>query len=147
MNPSMIINQPAFGYPQIDAENAVINESWDSNGKSNNLADSIGLMVYTPVRRWHPVWSLGKILLRTTVCTTVLQVSDFFPPEQEADSLNWIDEYTESGSKWVGFPITADVPESAVIIGVKVRRSHGKYTIYEYVVDWKNHQKSYFFFP
>ena len=26
--------------------NDVINESWDKEGKSNNLADSVGLMVY-----------------------------------------------------------------------------------------------------
>ena len=31
---------------QIDAENDVINESWDKEGNSKNLADSIGLMVY-----------------------------------------------------------------------------------------------------
>ena len=31
---------------QIDAENDVINESWDKEGNSKNLADSVGLMVY-----------------------------------------------------------------------------------------------------
>ncbi len=31
---------------QIDANNDVINESWDENEKSKNVADSVGLMVY-----------------------------------------------------------------------------------------------------
>jgi len=31
----------------VQAEIDVINASWDSNGKSQNLADSIGLMVYS----------------------------------------------------------------------------------------------------
>ncbi len=106
----MIINQPTFGFPQIDAENAVINESWNSNGVSNNIADSIGLMVYTPVSRSR---------IKPCSCHAILLLLTL----QEADSLNWIDEYTESGSKWHGFPITADVPESAVIIGVKAREN------------------------
>merc|ERR1719468_907348 len=46
LNPSMIVSQPTYGWPQVQAEKDVINASWDSNGKSNNLADSIGLMVY-----------------------------------------------------------------------------------------------------
>jgi len=44
--PNMIISQPTYGYPQIEAENDVINESWDKEGNSKNLADSVGLMVY-----------------------------------------------------------------------------------------------------
>ena len=31
---------------QVDAETDVINESWDLEGNSKNLADSVGLMVY-----------------------------------------------------------------------------------------------------
>jgi len=46
LNPSIIVSQPTYGYPQVQAEIDVINASWDSNGKSSNLADSIGLMVY-----------------------------------------------------------------------------------------------------
>jgi len=46
LNPTMIVSQPTYGWPQVQAEIDVINASWDSNGKSNNLADSIGLMVY-----------------------------------------------------------------------------------------------------
>ena len=30
----------------MSAENQVINESWDANGNSYNLADTIGIMVY-----------------------------------------------------------------------------------------------------
>jgi hypothetical protein len=36
----------SLNFIQIDAENDVINESWDKEGKPQNLADSIGLMVY-----------------------------------------------------------------------------------------------------
>ena len=46
LSPNMIISQPTYGWPQVQAEIDVINASWDSNGKSQNLADSIGLMVY-----------------------------------------------------------------------------------------------------
>jgi hypothetical protein len=31
----------------VAAENYVVNESWDANGRSFNLADTIGLMVYS----------------------------------------------------------------------------------------------------
>ena len=57
--PRMIISQPTYGYPQVklkikhnnaffqvQAEIDVINASWDSEGSSSNLADSVGLMVY-----------------------------------------------------------------------------------------------------
>merc|ERR1712241_55067 len=46
LSPKMIISQPTYGYPAIDAEIDLINESWDANGASSGLADSIGLMVY-----------------------------------------------------------------------------------------------------
>jgi len=46
-NPSMIVNQPVFGYPQVAAENYVVNHSWDVNGKSMGLADAIVIMVYS----------------------------------------------------------------------------------------------------
>jgi len=44
--PDMLISQPTYGYPQIQAEIDVINASWNDGGSSNNLAHSIGLMVY-----------------------------------------------------------------------------------------------------
>jgi len=46
-NPGMIVNQPVFGYPQVAAENYIVNHSWDVNGKSLGLADAIVIMVYT----------------------------------------------------------------------------------------------------
>merc|ERR1740124_1917179 len=47
LKPNMIVSQPTYGWPQVQAEIDVINASWDSNGNSQNLADSIGLMVYS----------------------------------------------------------------------------------------------------
>ena len=46
LQPGLIVSQPAYGYPQVPAETEVINASWDTEGHSNNLADSVGLMVY-----------------------------------------------------------------------------------------------------
>ena len=46
LKPHIIIGQPTYGYPQVDAENYVINESFNVDATSNNLADSVGLMVY-----------------------------------------------------------------------------------------------------
>ena len=46
LQPKMIISQPTYGYPQVQAETDVINASWDDKGNSANLADSVGLMVY-----------------------------------------------------------------------------------------------------
>ena len=46
LNPSMIVSQPTYGYPQVQAEIDVINESWDEAGNKQGVADSIGLMVY-----------------------------------------------------------------------------------------------------
>ena len=44
--PKIIISQPVYGYPQVEAESYVINESWDVKGNYKGVADSIGLMVY-----------------------------------------------------------------------------------------------------
>merc|ERR1719205_329032 len=46
LNPSIIVSQPTYGWPAVQAEIDVINASWDSNGKKAGIADSIGLMVY-----------------------------------------------------------------------------------------------------
>lgn len=46
LRPDFIIGQPAYGYPQVPAETEVINASWNKGQTSNNLADSVGLMVY-----------------------------------------------------------------------------------------------------
>ena len=44
--PKLIISQPVYGYPQVEAESYVVNESWDTDGNYKGVADSIGLMVY-----------------------------------------------------------------------------------------------------
>ena len=46
LRPGIIIGQPTYGYPQVQAEVDVINASWQVGGASNNLVDTIGLMVY-----------------------------------------------------------------------------------------------------
>lgn len=46
IHPDLTISQPAYGYPQVQAESDVINASWNPGGTSNNLADTMGLMVY-----------------------------------------------------------------------------------------------------
>jgi len=46
LNPSMIVTQPVFGYPQVAAESYVVNHSWDVNGRSLSMADAVGIMVY-----------------------------------------------------------------------------------------------------
>jgi len=45
-NPGMIVTQPVFGYPQVAAENYIVNHSWDVNGKKLGLTDALGIMVY-----------------------------------------------------------------------------------------------------
>ena len=39
IKPNIIIGQPTYGYPQVDAANEVINESWDSEGRLKNVVD------------------------------------------------------------------------------------------------------------
>ena len=46
LQPNIIIGQPTYGYPQIPAEVEVINESYNIDRSSNNLADSVGIMAY-----------------------------------------------------------------------------------------------------
>jgi len=83
LNPSMIVSQPTYGWPQVQAEIDVINESWDSNGNKKNIADSIGLMVY-----------------------------------EGTNSLNYIKNY-DSSKRWQGHPISAAVPNNAILLGAK----------------------------
>jgi len=47
LNPRMIVTQPVFGYPQVAAENYVVNYSWDQNGNFLGGADAVGIMVYS----------------------------------------------------------------------------------------------------
>ena len=43
LQPDMIISQPTYGYPAVQAEIDVINASWDTEGNDKNIADSIGI--------------------------------------------------------------------------------------------------------
>jgi len=60
LQPKMIISQPTYGYPQVQAETDVINASWDAEGHSNNLADSVGLMVYEGTQALNYVKNFAK---------------------------------------------------------------------------------------
>lgn len=62
LQPDIIIGQPTYGYPQIQAEIDVINASWNPGQTSNNLADSIGLMAYegTESMRYVENYSQGS---------------------------------------------------------------------------------------
>lgn len=64
---------------QVDAENYVINQSWDANGNYKSVADEIGLMVYdSPPFNWANSYTQGAdkpagkfllfILFRTEQC-------------------------------------------------------------------------------
>ena len=57
LRPGMIIGQPTYGYPMVPAENEVINLSWNVDSTSNNLADSVGLMVYEGT---ESLWSVDN---------------------------------------------------------------------------------------
>merc|ERR1712183_283261 len=83
LKPNMIVSQPTYGWPQVQAEMDVINASWDSDGKKKNIADSIGLMVY-----------------------------------EGTNSLNYIKNYDIS-KRWQGHPISAAVPNNAILLGAK----------------------------
>ena len=83
LNPSMIVSQPTYGWPQVQAEMDVINASWDTDGNKKNIADSIGLMVY-----------------------------------EGTNSLNYIKNY-DSSKRWQGHPISAAVPNNAILLGAK----------------------------
>lgn len=45
-----IITQPVYGYPQVKAENYMVNTGWDNTSKSLNTIDSVGIMVYQGVQ-------------------------------------------------------------------------------------------------
>ena len=83
LKPNMIVSQPTYGWPQVQAEMDVINASWDSDGNKKNIADSIGLMVY-----------------------------------EGTNSLNYIKNY-DSSKRWQGHPISAAVPNNAILLGAK----------------------------
>jgi len=47
LRPDFIITQPVFGYPQVYSESIMTVKSWDASGNSNNIADAVGIMVYS----------------------------------------------------------------------------------------------------
>ena len=46
LQPNMHIGQPVYGYPQVKAENYVVNHSWMKDGTPLNVANQIGIMAY-----------------------------------------------------------------------------------------------------
>lgn len=46
LKPDFAVTQPVYGYPQVDAENYMVNNAWTVDGKSNNVVDTVGIMVY-----------------------------------------------------------------------------------------------------
>lgn len=42
----MIITQAVFGYPQVFSQSLITVNSWNRDGASSNLVDSLGIMVY-----------------------------------------------------------------------------------------------------
>lgn len=46
IHPDLMVSQPTYGYPQVQAEIDVINGGWRKGGDPTGLVDSIGLMVY-----------------------------------------------------------------------------------------------------
>lgn len=60
LKPDIIISQPVYGYPQVQAESDVINASWDTEGNSQGLADSLGLMVYEGTQALNYVKNYAK---------------------------------------------------------------------------------------
>lgn len=47
LRPDFIVTQPVFGYPQIFSESLMTVKSWNTQGASQNVADAVGIMVYT----------------------------------------------------------------------------------------------------
>eukprot|EP01083_Nonionella_stella_P231534 817544_1 len=60
LNPSMIITQPVYGYPQVDAENDVVNAGFTADGKSNGSINSVGIMLYNNLQSLQYVKDYGN---------------------------------------------------------------------------------------
>jgi len=87
--PDFIITQPTFGFPQIAANNFIINNSWDTEGNSKDIADTVGIMAYGD--------TTGS----------------------ETESLDYVKNYAEATSQWNGFPIKVNVPRPRILPGCK----------------------------
>ena len=60
LNPKLLITQPVFGYPQVTAENTMVNNGFTKNGQTNNLIDSIGIMEYSGLTSLQYVEDYGN---------------------------------------------------------------------------------------
>jgi len=89
IHPDFIITQPSFGYPQIPANNFIINNSWDVDGNYKELADTVGIMAYGEENG------------------------------DDLESLDYIKNFAEATSQWAGFPITVNVPRPSIMVGCK----------------------------
>jgi hypothetical protein len=47
IRPDFIITEAVYGYPQVYSESFMVAKSWNPQGQSQNLLDSVGLMVYS----------------------------------------------------------------------------------------------------
>eukprot|EP00483_Globobulimina_turgida_P003032 UN03037 len=56
----MLITQPVYGYPQITAENTMVNQGFTASGGYNNLIDSVGIMVYSDLNSLTYVKDYGN---------------------------------------------------------------------------------------
>ena len=102
----MIVVIPTFGYPQIAAQITAINANWDQEGNSRGIVSLKLRKTYNfPSNYRYKLNKVDSIGIMVYEGTT---------------SLDWVDEYTEPLQHGWGWPITADVPESSVWVGVKV---------------------------
>mmetsp|Transcript_25861 Transcript_25861/g.22602 ORF Transcript_25861/g.22602 Transcript_25861/m.22602 type:complete len:315 (+) Transcript_25861:32-976(+) len=60
LNPKLYITQPVYGYPQVTAENTMINEGFTKEGGTNNLVDSAGIMEYVDLASLNYVKDYGN---------------------------------------------------------------------------------------
>ena len=60
LNPKLYITQPVYGYPQVTAENTMINEGFTKEGGTNNLVDSAGIMEYVDLESLNYVSNYGN---------------------------------------------------------------------------------------
>eukprot|EP01084_Bolivina_argentea_P229092 386738_1 len=60
LNPNMIITQPVYGFPQVTAENTMVNQGFTKDSKSLGLIDSIGIMEYNGVESLQYVKDYGN---------------------------------------------------------------------------------------
>eukprot|EP01064_Diplonema_japonicum_P031157 TRINITY_DN5489_c1_g1_i1.p1 TRINITY_DN5489_c1_g1~~TRINITY_DN5489_c1_g1_i1.p1 ORF type:complete len:316 (+),score=89.32 TRINITY_DN5489_c1_g1_i1:64-1011(+) len=86
--PDFIVTQPVYGFPQVAAENYMVNNGWTNKTAGHNwtttgLIDTVGIMVY------------GGL-----------------------SSLQYVKNYANATHQWEGFPITVDVPTQAVLGGM-----------------------------